>query len=47
LDRKPTPQQRHFLLRVGAYSISIAADGFKRFNQRGVVLDIGPFAADL
>ncbi|MGA2880744.1 MAG: carboxypeptidase-like regulatory domain-containing protein [Bryobacteraceae bacterium] len=28
-------------LRIGAYSISIAADGFKRFNQRGVVLDIG------
>ncbi len=28
-------------LRIGEYSISIEAPGFKRFNQRGVVLDIG------
>ncbi|HYK60786.1 MAG TPA: carboxypeptidase-like regulatory domain-containing protein [Bryobacteraceae bacterium] len=28
-------------LRIGEYSISIEADGFKRFTQTGVVLDIG------
>jgi hypothetical protein len=28
-------------LRLGEYAISIEAEGFKRFNQRGVVLDIG------
>lgn len=28
-------------LRIGAYEIDVVADGFKRFEQRGVVLDIG------
>jgi Carboxypeptidase regulatory-like domain len=28
-------------LRIGEYTISIEAAGFKRFNQRGIVLDIG------
>ena len=28
-------------LRIGAYTLSIEASGFKRSNQRGVVLDIG------
>jgi Carboxypeptidase regulatory-like domain len=28
-------------LRIGEYTIAIEANGFKRFNQRGVVLDIG------
>lgn len=28
-------------VRIGEYSISIEAPGFKRFNQHGVVLDIG------
>ena len=28
-------------LRIGAYEIDIAAEGFKRFEQRGVALDIG------
>jgi hypothetical protein len=28
-------------LRIGEYAISVAADGFKRFVQSGVVLDIG------
>ncbi len=28
-------------VRIGEYTISIEAPGFKRFNQRGLVLDIG------
>ena len=28
-------------LRLGDYSISVEADGFKRSNQRGIVLDLG------
>src|ERR1700684_2461034 len=28
-------------LRIGEYAISIEAPGFKRFAQRGVVLDVG------
>ena len=28
-------------LRIGEYTISVEAAGFKRFNQRGIVLDIG------
>src|SRR5579862_2890301 len=28
-------------LRIGEYTIAVVADGFKQFNQRGVVLDIG------
>jgi len=28
-------------LRIGEYTISVEAEGFKRFNQSGVVLDIG------
>jgi hypothetical protein len=28
-------------LRLGEYQVSVVAPGFKRFNQRGVVLDIG------
>ncbi len=28
-------------LRLGDYSISVEADGFKSSNQRGIVLDLG------
>ncbi len=34
-------QYRTSSLRIGEYTISVQADGFKQFNQRGVVLDIG------
>ena len=28
-------------MRIGAYDISVELEGFKRFSQRGVVLNIG------